>query len=97
MHTVLPDRIETGTFAMAVAATGGDVVLEGTRLALLRTALEAPARTGLLVEERANGLRVCRNGGDIEPITIETQPFPGSRPTCRRNSWRSMTRPRARA
>ena len=35
------------------------------------------ARTGLLVEERANGLRVARNGGDIEPIVIETQPFPG--------------------
>jgi UDP-N-acetylglucosamine 1-carboxyvinyltransferase len=77
VHTVLPDRIETGTFAMAVAATGGDVVLEGTRLSLLRTAGEALARTGLLVEERANGLRVARNGGDIEPIAIETQPFPG--------------------
>ena len=29
------------------------------------------------MEERANGLRVARNGGDIEPIAIETQPFPG--------------------
>jgi UDP-N-acetylglucosamine 1-carboxyvinyltransferase len=62
---------------MAVAAAGGDVVLEGARLSLLRTAGDALARTGLLVEERANGLRVARNGGDIEPIAIETQPFPG--------------------
>jgi UDP-N-acetylglucosamine 1-carboxyvinyltransferase len=77
VHTVLPDRIETGTFAMAVAATGGDVVLEGARLSLLRSAGEALARTGLLVEERANSLRVARNGGDIEPVAIETQPFPG--------------------
>ncbi|MBS0241689.1 MAG: UDP-N-acetylglucosamine 1-carboxyvinyltransferase, partial [Proteobacteria bacterium] len=35
VHTVLPDRIETGTFACAVAATGGDVLLEGTRKDLL--------------------------------------------------------------
>ncbi len=44
VHTVLPDRIETGTFAFAVAATGGDVVLEGTRGALLETAFARSER-----------------------------------------------------
>ena len=77
VHTVVPDRIETGTFAMAVAATGGDVVLEGTRKALLETALVALAGTGAEVSETANGIRVVRNGSGIEPVTIETQPFPG--------------------
>jgi UDP-N-acetylglucosamine 1-carboxyvinyltransferase len=77
VHTVLPDRIETGTFAMAVAATGGDVVLEGARISDLRTALEVLAATGTMVEATDAGIRVARNGGAIEPISIETQPFPG--------------------
>ncbi len=77
VHTVLPDRIETGTFAMAVAATGGDVMLEGARPDLLRTALDALASTGVEVQETNHGVRVVRNGAAIEPISIETQPFPG--------------------
>ena len=77
VHTVLPYRIETGTFAMAVAATGGDVMLEGARPDLLRTALDALASTGVEVQETNHGVRVVRNGAGIEPISIETQPFPG--------------------
>jgi UDP-N-acetylglucosamine 1-carboxyvinyltransferase len=77
VHTVVPDRIETGTFAMAVAATGGDVVLDHTRYDLLSNAFDALRQTGLTVEEVEGGVRVARNGGEIEPITIETQPFPG--------------------
>ncbi len=77
VHTVLPDRIETGTFAMAVAATGGDVMLEGARPDLLRTALDALASTGVEVQETNHGVRIVRNGAGIEPISIETQPFPG--------------------
>jgi UDP-N-acetylglucosamine 1-carboxyvinyltransferase len=77
VHTVLPDRIETGTFAMAVAATGGDVTLEGARLADLRAALKALSETGTFVEETKTGIRVARNGGGIDPVSVETQPFPG--------------------
>ena len=77
VHTVLPDRIETGTFAMAVAATGGDVLLEGARYAHLRSALDVLAETGTSVEETSAGIRVVRNGAAIAPISVETQPFPG--------------------
>ena len=77
VHTVLPDRIETGTFACAVAATGGDVVLEGARKSLLETALVALEKTGVEVSEVDGGIRIRRNGHGIEPISIETQPFPG--------------------
>jgi UDP-N-acetylglucosamine 1-carboxyvinyltransferase len=77
VHAVLPDRIETGTFAIAVAATGGDVTLEGARADLLPTALAALAKTGLEVQETNSGIRVARNGHAVEPIAIETQPFPG--------------------
>lgn len=77
VHTVLPDRIETGTFAYAVAATGGDVVLEGAKAVHLKTALDVLAETGTAIEEVPNGIRVVRNGGGIAPISAETQPFPG--------------------
>jgi UDP-N-acetylglucosamine 1-carboxyvinyltransferase len=77
VHTVLPDRIETGTYAMAVAATGGDVTLEGGRFADLKTALDVLAETGTIVEAVDTGIRVARNGGAIAPVSIETQPFPG--------------------
>jgi UDP-N-acetylglucosamine 1-carboxyvinyltransferase len=76
-HTVLPDRIETGTFAMAVAAAGGDVLLEGARRPLLETALQAVSETGAQVSETETGVRVVRNGAALDPVTIETQPFPG--------------------
>ncbi|MFX9692304.1 UDP-N-acetylglucosamine 1-carboxyvinyltransferase, partial [Acinetobacter baumannii] len=46
VHTVVPDRIETGTFAFAVAATGGDVELVGARAVHLQNALDVLARTG---------------------------------------------------
>jgi UDP-N-acetylglucosamine 1-carboxyvinyltransferase len=77
VHTVLPDRIETGTFAMAVAATGGDVTLEGARLDDLKAALDVLANTGTKVEATETGIRIARNGGGIAPVSIETQPFPG--------------------
>ena len=77
VHTVLPDRIETGTFAMAVAATGGDVFLDGAQAEHVRKALDVLKETGTTVEETATGIRVARNGGAIEPISVETEPFPG--------------------
>jgi UDP-N-acetylglucosamine 1-carboxyvinyltransferase len=77
VHTVLPDRIETGTFAIAVAATGGDITLEGARIGDLRAALDALAKTGTVVEETKSGIRVARNGHDIDPVSVETQPYPG--------------------
>ncbi len=77
VHTVVPDRIETGTFAFAVAATGGDVTLEGAKTVHLKTALDVLAETGAKVEEVPTGIRVSRRGGAIEPVSVETQPFPG--------------------
>ncbi len=77
VHSVLPDRIETGTYAMAVAATGGDVVLDGARSDLLRAALDVIAATGALVEDVDGGVRIARNGSGVRPVNIETEPFPG--------------------
>ena len=74
---VIPDRIETGTYAMAVAMAGGDVVLEGARPDLLETALETLARTGAEIIPVNSGIRVRRNGAGISPVDITTEPFPG--------------------
>ncbi|GAC1044255.1 UDP-N-acetylglucosamine 1-carboxyvinyltransferase [Rhizobium sp. BK386] len=76
-HRVLPDRIETGTYAMAVAMAGGDVTLENTDVALLDTALESLRRAGATVSPTNNGIRVMRNGGGIQPVDVVTDPFPG--------------------
>ncbi|MBB3442903.1 UDP-N-acetylglucosamine 1-carboxyvinyltransferase [Rhizobium sp. BK379] len=76
-HRVLPDRIETGTYAMAVAMAGGDVVLENTDVALLETALETLRRAGAEISSTNNGMRIKRNGAGIQPVDIVTDPFPG--------------------
>jgi UDP-N-acetylglucosamine 1-carboxyvinyltransferase len=73
---VIPDRIETGTYAMAVAMTGGDVVLEGARPELLQTALDVIAQTGAEITQTNSGIRVKRNGAGISPVDVTTAPFP---------------------
>jgi len=74
---VIPDRIETGTFAMAAAMTGGDVLLKGANAEHLQSALDILARTGAELSVEANGLRVRRNGNGIQPVDVDTDPFPG--------------------
>jgi len=76
-HTVLPDRIETGTYAMAVAMTGGDVQLAGARPELLQSALDVLTQAGAVITANNEGIRVARNGAGIMPVTVSTAPFPG--------------------
>ncbi|MFE1598356.1 UDP-N-acetylglucosamine 1-carboxyvinyltransferase [Methylobacterium sp. ID0610] len=76
-HEVLPDRIETGTYAMAVAMTGGDVILRDTRADLLHSALDVLATTGTEVTPLPYGIRVRRNGTGVVAVDVTTDPFPG--------------------
>ncbi len=76
-HTVLPDRIETGTYAMAAAITGGEVFLDGARGDLLREALDLLRLSGVEIEETPSGIRVARNGNGLAPVEVDTAPFPG--------------------
>jgi UDP-N-acetylglucosamine 1-carboxyvinyltransferase len=75
-HAVMPDRIEAGTYAMAVAMTGGDVLLSGARADLLQAALDTLQETGVSVTETNEGLHVTRNGAGISPVDVTTAPFP---------------------
>jgi UDP-N-acetylglucosamine 1-carboxyvinyltransferase len=76
-HSVLPDRIETGTYAMAIAMTGGDVLLEGARPDLLQSALDAITKAGAEISATNEGVRVRRNGQGLLPVDVTTNPFPG--------------------
>jgi len=76
-HRVLPDRIETGTFAMAVAMTGGDVLLKGAEPSTLQVALDKLIEAGVTVEEKNDGIRIARNGAALKPVDISTDPYPG--------------------
>jgi UDP-N-acetylglucosamine 1-carboxyvinyltransferase len=76
-HRVVADRIETGTYAMAVAMTGGDVLLENTQAELLQTGLDVLAQAGVEITPTNAGIRVVRNGSGLAPVEVTTAPFPG--------------------
>ena len=76
-HAVLPDRIETGTYAMAVAMTGGDILLQGARTDLLQSAFDVLTAVGAEVTQTDEGVRVRRDGTGIRPVDVTTEPFPG--------------------
>jgi UDP-N-acetylglucosamine 1-carboxyvinyltransferase len=76
-HRVLPDRIETGTYAMAVAMAGGDVLLQGARPELVQAALDVLVRAGAEISTTNAGVRITRNGAGLAPVQVTTEPFPG--------------------
>jgi UDP-N-acetylglucosamine 1-carboxyvinyltransferase len=76
-HTVVADRIETGTYAMVVGMTGGDVVLRGARADTIENVILTMQRAGLTVDTTNEGLRIRRNGSGILPVDVTTDPYPG--------------------
>lgn len=76
-HTVLPDRIEAGTYAIAAAMTGGKVTLTGTRADDLSVALDTLEQAGVTIERGQDTITVSRNGNGLQPVNVTTEPFPG--------------------
>ena len=75
---MLPDRIETGTYAMAVAMAGGDVMLaERARRTCCRPRSTCWQPTGVDVTPTNQGIRIARNGAGLAPVDVTTAPFPG--------------------
>jgi UDP-N-acetylglucosamine 1-carboxyvinyltransferase len=93
-HRVLPDRIETGTYATAVAMTGGDLLLEGANEGLLREALDVLKEAGATVTSDNHGVRVTRNGSGIDAVDVATAPFPGFPTDLQAQFMALMTRAR---
>jgi UDP-N-acetylglucosamine 1-carboxyvinyltransferase len=76
-HFILPDRIETGTYAIAAGITGGELELMDTSLFFMPTVVELLQRVGLIFEPLANGFRVkAPTSGRLEPQDVTTAPYP---------------------
>lgn len=76
-HRVAPDRIELGTYMIAPAIAGGEVLLEGGRRDLVAAFAERLEAADVEVSEEPEGLRVRRKNGIIRPVNVSTAPFPG--------------------
>src|SRR5207245_11776479 len=75
-HEVIPDRIEAATFAVAAAATKGEVTLLGARPDHMRAVLDKLREAGVKVERCGTALTVKR-GGRLKPVDITTLPYAG--------------------
>ena len=74
-HRIMPDRIETGTFAVAAAATHGDVTLEGASTGSLQAVLAKLREAGATIDESADAIRI-RGNGAVAPFHVATAPYP---------------------
>ena len=75
-HTIIPDRIEAGTFMMAAAMTDGQVKLPGARLEHMMAVVDKLREIGVVVERAGGGLEVSA-GDELRPADVTTQPYPG--------------------
>ena len=76
-HTVIPDRIETGTYVMAVAAAGGEVKLAGARLDHIEAVARVLETADIRMREEHGGILVRRSTGRIDGVDVMTEPYPG--------------------
>ena len=75
-HTIIPDRIEAGTFMIAAALTRGDVLVKGALPEHLDAVIAKLRAAGVTVTREREGLRV-RGAAELRPLDITTQPHPG--------------------
>jgi len=74
---VLSDRIETGSYAMAAAMTGGEVTLTGTRPDTIEAALTVMRAAGVEARVEGDEITVRRNGARLQAVDVVTQVYPG--------------------
>ncbi len=75
-HDVIPDRIEAATFAIAAAATNGEVTLKGARPDHIHAVLDKLQEAGVKVE-RKDGLLTVKRARRLRPVDVITQPYAG--------------------
>ncbi len=76
-HKVLPDRIETGTFLVAAAVTGGDVTCRNTDPAELEVVLDKLREAGVEVSTGPDWIRANMTGRKLKAVNVKTVPHPG--------------------
>ena len=77
VHTVIPDRIEAGTYLIAAAMAGGDVYVENALSEHLKPVVAKLKEAGVHVEEDVDGIRVISDGTGMKAVDIKTLPYPG--------------------
>ena len=75
-HTVIPDRIEAGTYLIAAAMAGGDVYVENALSEHLKPVVAKLKEAGVTVQEEVDGIRVISDG-NVKAVDIKTLPYPG--------------------
>lgn len=75
-HAIIADRIEAGTYMVAAAAAGGDVLLENAPLEDMGSTVDVLKRAGVEISREGEYTRVVRNG-PIKPVDVVTAPHPG--------------------
>jgi UDP-N-acetylglucosamine 1-carboxyvinyltransferase len=88
-HSVVPDRIETGTYALAAAATRGRLTLTGTRLDLMEALVDHMRQAGVVVEDVEGGVLIDASQGEVRGVDVMTEPFPGF-PTDMQAQWMAL-------
>ena len=76
-HTIIPDRIEAGTFLVAAAITKGNVLLKKTQPEHLQSVLNLLSQTGALIVVEENKIELNMKRKNIKPVGFTTQPYPG--------------------
>ena len=74
-YTIIPDRIEAGTYLIAAAATHGDVLIEELIPEHVTALLAKLSEAGAVVESEPTGVRV--RAADLRPVDVDTAPYPG--------------------
>jgi UDP-N-acetylglucosamine 1-carboxyvinyltransferase len=76
-HSVIPDRIETGTYALAAAMAGGEVHITKTRADLIDSLLDKIEEAGAGVERTNDGVIIKRGGARLRAVDVSTDVYPG--------------------
>jgi len=76
-HAVIPDRIETGTYALAAAMAGGEVRLTNTRADIIEALLAKMEDAGVEIDRHNDGITVRRNGARLKAVDVDTGAYPG--------------------
>jgi UDP-N-acetylglucosamine 1-carboxyvinyltransferase len=85
---VIPDRIETGTYAIAAAITRGRIILKGTRYDHLEAVLDAMRQAGVEIEPTDDGFIIAAENG-LSGVDVMTEPYPGF-PTDMQAQWMAL-------
>jgi len=76
-HTIMPDRIESGTYMIASCITGGNLMLKGALPSHLMAVIDVLRQSNCIIEKTKDGISAKRGKGGLKPVSVTTLPYPG--------------------